>query len=386
MVQMDYGAFLIREKRLQKDWSQEGLCKGICTASYLSKIEQGKAAPSETVLRLLFERLGIVWSGKEDGCTQAGVEDAYELLLSEEWEQLENYISEDSWKRYAYSPWGLDYLLIGKMCHEHKPLNSDLEGLMDARQLAIQRILEGRPEEAVRLFPCGFTYEWAGSVCYERGNMAQAIEFMHRANSLAAEEGRIRIMLAARAAMGSCYANLLDVTFMRRHYAAAKRLAQALGAKEIQNDIAYNIASTELQLGQYQKALAYLETTKEKPTLLSMHKLAICYEKLGQPQKALEALSLCKGLSDNSPEKLVSEMIRTVYLRLTDPEYLDSQQYGETLHRCFSLCRTNVPVGFCLFQLPWMLEWYEHNRQYKQACRLLQEFPEYHKFSMLNEE
>ena len=33
---------LIRRARLEKNWSQEGLCHGLCAVSYLSKIEQGK--------------------------------------------------------------------------------------------------------------------------------------------------------------------------------------------------------------------------------------------------------------------------------------------------------------------------------------------------------
>ena len=36
----DIAGLLIRQARLQRDWSQEGLCRGICAPSYLSKIEQ----------------------------------------------------------------------------------------------------------------------------------------------------------------------------------------------------------------------------------------------------------------------------------------------------------------------------------------------------------
>ena len=46
-----YGNLILRE-RLARSWSQAGLCKGICTVSYLSKIETGKAQPSADVLRL----------------------------------------------------------------------------------------------------------------------------------------------------------------------------------------------------------------------------------------------------------------------------------------------------------------------------------------------
>lgn len=35
------GAF-IRRERLKQNFSQEGLCRGICVVSYLSKMEQGR--------------------------------------------------------------------------------------------------------------------------------------------------------------------------------------------------------------------------------------------------------------------------------------------------------------------------------------------------------
>ena len=34
-----FTGFLIRRERLRRNLSQEGLCKGICSVSYLSKIE-----------------------------------------------------------------------------------------------------------------------------------------------------------------------------------------------------------------------------------------------------------------------------------------------------------------------------------------------------------
>ena len=46
MEKLHTGLF-IRQKWLEKDWSQEGLCRGICSVSYLSKIEQGIIAAAE---------------------------------------------------------------------------------------------------------------------------------------------------------------------------------------------------------------------------------------------------------------------------------------------------------------------------------------------------
>ena len=54
-----YLGALISRERLRNDWSMEGLCKGICSVSYLSKIENGKAEPSQQILQLLLARLDL---------------------------------------------------------------------------------------------------------------------------------------------------------------------------------------------------------------------------------------------------------------------------------------------------------------------------------------
>lgn len=255
---------------------------------------------------------------------------------------------------------------------------------MDARQLALQRILQGRCDEAVRVYPCSFTCWRAGYAYYERGNSAQAVEFMQRANTLATEEGRAEIMLNARMVMGACYANIQDFESMERHYIVARRLAYSLGAKDDLEIIDYNIAATCIEVGRYEQAMKYFEKKRDSNSRIVLHKLAICCEKMERKEEALEALDRAETLPDNSPEKVESAMCQTVRLRLTQHSYLDSQEYGDSLQRCFSLCSRNKPVGYCLFHIPWMVEWYEHHRQYKEVVSLLYKFPEFKKNIGLN--
>lgn len=57
---MDYNyGNLIRVERLRKNMKQSVLARGICSISYLSKIENNQTSASEEVLELLFERLEI---------------------------------------------------------------------------------------------------------------------------------------------------------------------------------------------------------------------------------------------------------------------------------------------------------------------------------------
>ena len=88
---MQYSGFLIRKKRLEKSWSQEGLCKGICTVSYLSKIEQGKAEASDDILSALFERLGINWICDDETIRKGKsfIEERYDAAFSTDFEKLE---------------------------------------------------------------------------------------------------------------------------------------------------------------------------------------------------------------------------------------------------------------------------------------------------------
>ena len=64
-----------------------------------------------------------------------------------------------------------------------------------------------------------------------------------------------------------------------------------------------------------------------------------------------------------------------VRYRLEHPDYLHDDTYGTQLLDCFQRLRDTYPMGFTRFHLPWVLAWYKANRQYRQACRLLEEFP-----------
>lgn len=347
--------------------------------SYLSKIEQGKAEPSREIVSQLLHRMGLTWYDPEDDRGVVLTEQAYELLFSGEWHALSLWMAQEDWQLLENSAWGLDAQLIACFAEDQQePLEEALEVCMDRRQLALQRCLQCRYEEALRLLPCGFLYALAGDHCYRRGDTARAVELLQTAHQLAAQEGRARIMLYARMTTGNCYSNLYDVQAMESHYQAAKRLAEALHAAEELETIAYNTAATQLELGDYEKALRYFEGLQNH-TPLTLHKLAICYEKLGRREQAWESIRRAEELepAQSLPAQAEWKMCRVVRLRLEQKAYLDSEVYGAALLDCFRTCRDCLPSGYAIFHLPWVLEWYEHHRQYKQAYALLRDFPAY---------
>ena len=80
----------LRQERLKRGWSQEGLCRGICAASYLSKIEQGRVQAAPELLALLMKRLDLPWYGENLPELEGLVERRYAQLLDGEQEAFQD--------------------------------------------------------------------------------------------------------------------------------------------------------------------------------------------------------------------------------------------------------------------------------------------------------
>ena len=371
---------LLRRERIHRNWSQEGLCKGICSVSYLSKIEQGKTEASPEILRLLFARLELPWydSPEEQKTGAEIVERFYEALLSYD-SRLDEINKEFSARGNCLinSPYAPDAMLMrGFFSEPRTPAEETAEPYFDRRQLALQRILQNRNEEAIRLYPCAYVFLMAGISAYERGeNYAVALEYLRESYQRASEEGRAHIMMYSRLFIGNCYCNQVDLENMRAHYRIAERLAQALGDEIALSEIRYNTASAQIESGQFTDAYAYFASLQE-PNMMDLHKLAVCCEKLGKPEEALGALAKAEKMdSDYPPTEIARRMCAIVRFRLENKDYLRLPEYGESLLSVFAECRKTLPIGYASFHLPWVLEWYTATRQYRLAYELSRDFP-----------
>ncbi|MBM6694260.1 helix-turn-helix transcriptional regulator [Pseudoflavonifractor capillosus] len=373
-----FAGAVIRGERLRRDWSQEGLCRGICTVSYLSKIEQGKAEGSPDVIRLLLERLEVPWYEDQETMEmgEKWVERGYEAVLSCDPEDPGDLAPEFDAQgpRLASSPYGLDVAVLRGFVHPEQPMeDTGLEEYLDRRQLALWRVQQERYQEALDLYPCAYTWLRAGMDRYARGDSyTAAVECLSQAYQRASEQGYVRLMLLAKLYMGNCYCNQLHLEQMEEQYRVARRLAQALGDESILRSIAYNQASGYLECGEYQNAYAYFSTVDD-PTVMDLHKLALCCEKLGLIGEALEALDRADRINWNM--ELGRQMCHLVRYRLEYPDYLRHTEYGTQLMQVFQDCQTQLPIGYAAFHLPWVLEWYTANRQYRNAYELLRNFP-----------
>ena len=368
---MKYQGYIIYRERLRRNWSQAGLCKGICTVSYLSKIETGKAEPSEEIVRLLLERLDLEIDQEIEQEAAKLADQGWELLFDGRFAKLSDLLQGRDLEHYQAVPAWLDLALLSF----EKPLDTALEQCMDTRQLALQRILQSQESEAVRLMPNAYTFLTLGMADYKAGNYSAAVDTLQTAYDLASRDGAVRIMLEAKLFIGNAYCNQQDLPNMERHYRIAQRLAEDLQDQRAFQAIGYNTASAWIETGRYEDAYTWFSKL-EQPTLMSLHKLAICCEKTGRREKALSTLKQAEAMNtDELDHSLAMQLLSLIRYRLEHPDYLSQEEYGSLLLESFTRLRKELPSGFAIFHLPWVLEWYKATRQYKKACDLLEEFP-----------
>lgn len=377
---------LIRYERLKRNWSQEGLCEGVCAVSYLSKIEQGKAEPNPAILQALMGRLSIVWHAEAASEAKALTEKLWEAIQSMDWEAESGLRKMLLEKRALYlnGPHMLDVLLLERLRWEWKeppevPLQEMEEGF-DAQQRAWYLMVQNRYEDALLLMPNAMVYLGCGRKAYSQGDHTLAMERLMQCCTKAAEEGRARVLMHARMLLGNCYSDQGNVDAMLRHYQAAKRLALDLQDADVLAGIDYNTAATAMQTGHYEEALRYL-TSLASPGVMALHKTAICQEKLEMREAALQTLCRAGLLIDDPacrddypPQKWMERMCALVRYRLEHPEYLHDETYGSMLVSAYTEMKKELPNGYALFHQPWVEEWYVANRQYKQAYEMKKMF------------
>ncbi len=193
LMPMPLPSALIRYGRMARNWSQESLCEGICAVSYLSKIEQGRASPSDEILKLLLNRLGLAWHDGEAAVQARELARAMtEALLSMDVAETERLLAQLNGKREALlnGPAMLDLMLIERLCDlewdQDTPMDENVplrvfETCFDTRQRALWLLCEGRAEEAAGLLPVSFVYLHIGSNDYTHGRYTRAAESLLRA-------------------------------------------------------------------------------------------------------------------------------------------------------------------------------------------------------------
>lgn len=119
---------LIKKNREKLALKQEYLCKGICSVSYLSKIEKGDINASDEIIKLLFKKLNIEYNNDPKFVEEGKKQLDYISRSNYFGLPVDEKVLEDIRKRkdeYENSPLHIDYEILNLFDKIHETETTD---------------------------------------------------------------------------------------------------------------------------------------------------------------------------------------------------------------------------------------------------------------------
>lgn len=337
----------IRYYRQQKQLTQEQLAQGICSESYLSKIENDATLPSEEILSLLYERLNIC---KEDRQSEEKAEEVLQVL--NHWYTLFSKIHIEKAKKYhlvvqnklqyiqdpslllRYDLYYFRYLLLLKdfkaareqlfkleLHNEHfsaeltyyfKHFTGVYYSYQSDYKMAITYLGEAEnlieslhlvPPESAELF-------YQLSLAHSRLNHSSlAIYYAERALTIFDKEYLYYRSIGCHIILGINQSRLHDNIKANNHYNTALKIAQSLGDDDFYGVIYHNLGYLhtlkhhhEQAINYYELSLKHKQSNAPEHIVQSMFLIAREYYYLNDEKKALTWAN--KGLTITSKHHL----------------------------------------------------------------------------------
>lgn len=314
------GSFL-KLKRIEKNIRQDDLCRGICTPSYLSRIENNHVVADEEIYILLFERLGIAYDQLLESIEHIDekIEKWYDSLLNKE--EYEVNIEElKGLSIIGGSSTSIKFEIVYcRYLLEHDDLTEVSKVLKNLKQiikvannrtfflytnvLLLYYIKTNKFSEAVEagvellqlvgyenlanrfelgIFYYNFSLSLKNIYCYE-----EALIYIEKALKVFKDEYLLERALACHIILGTCYNNSRKWDDAITTYRLAERILIYL-PKEDQNKYLYIISNN----------------------------LGNCYEYQGKYNEAINYyLEAIKYVNDDNKSKIQLNLIRTYYLK-----------------------------------------------------------------------
>lgn len=314
------GSFL-KLKRIEKNIRQDDLCRGICTPSYLSRIENNHVVADEEIYILLFERLGIAYDQLFESIEHIDekIEKWYDSLLNKE----EYEVNIEELKGLSIIGGGSTSIkfeiVYCRYLLEHDDLTEVSKVLKNLKQiikvannrtfflytnvLLLYYIKTNKFSEAVEagvellqlvgyenlanrfelgIFYYNFSLSLKNIYCYE-----EALIYIEKALKIFKDEYLLERALACHIILGTCYNNSRKWDDAIATFRLAERILIYL-PKEDQNKYLYIISNN----------------------------LGNCYEYQGKYNEAINYyLEAIKYVNDDNKSKIQLNLIRTYYLK-----------------------------------------------------------------------
>ncbi|QUH18584.1 helix-turn-helix domain-containing protein [Alkaliphilus sp. B6464] len=370
---------LIKSNREKLGLKQEYLCKGICSISYLSKIEKGNIVPSEDITRMLFKRLGVNFNNDIEFVRNGKrlfeeISKANYFGIPVDKDKLEEIRKNKS--LYLNSPLNIDYQLFELYDTLFEVKSTDIleyKEYMDNDQLYKAYLITGYVnedinllEEAKKINYTAYVINQIGYIKWLDGKYYEAIELFLEALNLAYNEGCIRLQIDICMILGNIYMDF-HIPTMQKYYDKALTLLEFVKNDRL-NYLIY-----------YHMGIAYLSTDFSKSEEFLLVALRLCpmedidsiektYQKLCflylRYNKREDANISYKKLMETNKLKAVNDLIG---IMVSTKDYTHSEEYLEKLINIYNTSKKYNKFSNTKFYGDFLIDAYKANRRYKDA-------------------
>lgn len=394
---------IIKFNRLNQNISQKSLSKGICVASYLSRIESGDLIPSKEITSIIFNRLGLDFNHSEE-FLKKGLDTLkvfFEKLNFNEFDLTNKIFDELELQENSYitSPLVIDYFLakLARYCstpmrekfETSKNLLSSSFELLSPQQKFLYNfyvgvdtlnILEDKSvgknliEEALTFKENGHCYFWLSYAYRTENNPIKSYDCIKKALDLYVTEGNIISIM-------SCYEKIAEVHFMLNNYNDAisylkisLNIAEKLNNKYFIEHLNSLISWAHYRLNDYSISLDYLNNNSGLidhrmivPDSITESLIYFSLEDKYSLKKSIEKLKNPQSL-EHLDSNLADKIYKLFSLYICDDNYLKNPMLENILIYIIDNSHKLVELKKVFTIL--LKEYYIYNRKYKDALFL----------------
>lgn len=375
----------IRILRERLKLSQKELCSGICTVSYLSKIERDEAKCHEEIKRKLLGVLGFRELEKDEDdeirITLSGFFDSAVEIHPDE--KILAAIREKALK----SRYFLSFCLAWAMCHEKKDAEDEFSVLESQSTIlspdlkafyfmikadecpSFEEMLSYASlawKEKKRADTASF-YLYA---LYCNGRVSQFLKTLDEAELIAVRSGALVRLAEIYSFAASTYNLSSSMENCYEHYKMALGIYERLNMVKEADETYYNLASCLLDEKKSKEALFYLGKIKNpEKVYLFHHKMCLALLMEGRKDEAEKELEIFK--EDKSPLSLLFQNV--LEFRLRYDCYLTKSVYLEALDRLYKHLKENMHFSFISTYAKDLVEALKAQRKYQRALFVTEE-------------